>query len=147
MGSRSWLRGQPLRGVGAVGPRADTDAQVYLAPGGGAQGGNLYPSAMPSTEPGPYSATRVARHAAGRPRSARPSLKARTPLSVSRGALRVPEITVYFWVIKGLSTALGESTSAYLVHKIHPVPPVGLGFTRFLFPLALQFSMRRYMAW
>ena len=102
---------------------------------------------MPSTEPRPYSATRVARHAAGRPRSARPSLKARTPLSVSRGALRVPEITVYFWVIKGLSTALGESTSDYLVHKIHPVPAVGLGFIGFVVALALQFSMRRYMAW
>jgi uncharacterized membrane-anchored protein len=27
------------------------------------------------------------------------------------GALRVPQITVYFWVIKALSTAIGESTS------------------------------------
>lgn len=28
-----------------------------------------------------------------------------------RGAVRVPEITAYFWVIKALSTAMGESTS------------------------------------
>jgi uncharacterized membrane-anchored protein len=66
---------------------------------------------------------------------------------VSRGALRVPEVTAYFWVIKGLSTALGESTSDYLVHKIHPVPAVGLGFVGFVVALALQFSMRRYLAW
>jgi uncharacterized membrane-anchored protein len=66
---------------------------------------------------------------------------------VTRAALRVPEITVYFWVIKGMSTALGESTSDYLVHRIHPVPAVGLGFVGFVVALALQFSMRRYMAW
>ena len=63
------------------------------------------------------------------------------------GALRVPEITVYFWVIKGLSTAMGESTSDFLVHRIHPVPAVGLGFIGFVVALALQFSMRRYLAW
>ena len=93
---------------------------------------------MPPTSAG---AAGVPRHAAGRPGSARSSL------SVSRGALRVPEITAYFWVIKGLSTALGESTSDYLVHKIHPVPAVGLGFVGFVVALALQFSMRRYVAW
>ena len=64
-----------------------------------------------------------------------------------RAALRVPQITVYFWVIKALSTALGESTSDYLVHRIHPVPAVLLGFTGFVIALALQFSMRRYVAW
>jgi uncharacterized membrane-anchored protein len=64
-----------------------------------------------------------------------------------RGALRVPEITVYFWVIKALSTAMGESTSDYLVHKLHPIPAVGLGFVGFVAALALQFHMRRYMAW
>jgi uncharacterized membrane-anchored protein len=66
---------------------------------------------------------------------------------VRRGALRVPEITVYFWVIKALSTALGESTSDYLVHAMAPVVAVGLGFIAFVAALALQFSMRRYMAW
>jgi uncharacterized membrane-anchored protein len=64
-----------------------------------------------------------------------------------RGALRVPEITAYFWVIKALSTAMGESTSDYLVHAMAPVVAVGLGFVGFLAALSLQFSMRRYMAW
>ena len=63
------------------------------------------------------------------------------------GALRVPEITVYFWVIKALSTALGESTSDYLVHVINPVIAVGLGFVFFAGALTLQFSVRRYIAW
>src|SRR5262252_3547616 len=83
---------------------------------------------MPPTGGG---ARGVGRHAAGR----------------ARGALRVPEIAVYFWVIKGMSTALGESTSDYLVHKIHPVQAVGFGFIGFAVALALQFSMRRYVAW
>jgi uncharacterized membrane-anchored protein len=54
---------------------------------------------------------------------------------------------VYFWVIKALSTAMGESTSDYLVHRLNPVPAVLLGFVGFLAALALQFSMRRYIAW
>ena len=64
-----------------------------------------------------------------------------------RRALRVPEITAYFWLIKALSTAMGESTSDYLVHRLHPVPAVLLGFAGFLVALALQFAMRRYLAW
>ena len=66
---------------------------------------------------------------------------------VARAALRVPEITVWFWIIKALSTALGESTSDYLVHAIDPVVAVGLGFLGFVAALALQLSMRRYVAW
>ena len=62
-------------------------------------------------------------------------------------ALRVPEVTVWFWMIKALSTALGESTSDYLVHRINPVVAVLLGFTGFVIALAVQFSVRRYVAW
>lgn len=65
---------------------------------------------------------------------------------LSRLALRVPEITVYFWIIKSLSTALGESTSDYLVNAMDPVLAVGLGFVGFVGALVLQFSMRRYLA-
>jgi uncharacterized membrane-anchored protein len=64
-----------------------------------------------------------------------------------RGALRVPEVTAYFWVIKALSTAMGESTSDYLVHAMNPVFAVVLGFIGFLVALSIQFSMRRYVAW
>jgi uncharacterized membrane-anchored protein len=67
--------------------------------------------------------------------------------SMRGAALRVPEITVWFWMIKALSTALGESTSDYLVHRINPVVAVLLGFTGFVIALAVQFSMRRYVAW
>ena len=64
-----------------------------------------------------------------------------------RGALRVPEITAYFWAIKALSTAMGESTSDYLVHAMNPELAVVLGFIGFVAALALQFRVRRYVAW
>ncbi|HEX3792981.1 MAG TPA: hypothetical protein VHV57_00630 [Acidimicrobiales bacterium] len=63
------------------------------------------------------------------------------------GALRVPEITVYFWLIKGLSTAMGEATSDFLVRILNPVAAVGLGFLGFVAALIIQFSTRRYRAW
>jgi uncharacterized membrane-anchored protein len=64
----------------------------------------------------------------------------------TEGLLRVPAITAYFWIIKALSTAMGESTSDYLVHSMGPVPAVLLGFVCFIAALALQFSTRRYRA-
>jgi uncharacterized membrane-anchored protein len=42
---------------------------------------------------------------------------------------------------------MGEATSDYLVSVLHPVPAVLLGFVGFVVALALQFSMRRYLAW
>lgn len=63
-----------------------------------------------------------------------------------RGALKVPEITIWFWVIKALSTAMGESTSDYLVHAIDPILAVGLGFVGFLAALLFQMTRRRYEA-
>lgn len=60
-----------------------------------------------------------------------------TPPPLSRLALRVPEITVYFWIIKSLSTALGESTSDHLVNAMDPVLAVGLGFVGFVGALVL----------
>lgn len=68
-------------------------------------------------------------------------------MSPRRGLLRVPEITFFFWVIKGLSTAMGESTSDYLVRVLGPVPAVALGFVAFAIAIAIQFSLQRYVAW
>src|ERR1700744_4696672 len=64
-----------------------------------------------------------------------------------RGALRGPEIAAAFWIVKGLSTALGESTSDYLVHVMAPPLAVVLGFVAFVGALTLQFRMRRYVPW
>ena len=62
-------------------------------------------------------------------------------------ARKVPELTIYFWVIKLLSTALGESTSDYLVFHINPYIAVILGAIGLVVALSLQFLVRRYIAW
>ena len=38
--------------------------------------------------------------------------------------VKVPMLTAFFWIIKALSTAMGESTSDFLVHTIDPVVAV-----------------------
>ena len=75
-----------------------------------------------------------------------PARHARSWLT-TKGALRVPQITVVFWVIKLLSTAMGEATSDYLVHAMAPELAVLLGFAGFVCALVLQYKMGRYVAW
>lgn len=58
---------------------------------------------------------------------------------------KVPEITVYFWIIKILTTAMGESASDYSIHAINPVLAVLLGGVVFLAAMALQFKTKRYV--
>jgi uncharacterized membrane-anchored protein len=60
---------------------------------------------------------------------------------------KVPQITVFFWIVKILTTALGESTSDFLVYSINPYIAVGLGALAFAVAIALQFSWPRYNAW
>lgn len=68
-----------------------------------------------------------------------------TDLLTRRGAVRVSDVTVMFWIIKGLSTAMGESTSDFLVHAMAPELAVVLGFVAFCAALALQFRAARYV--
>lgn len=65
----------------------------------------------------------------------------------SSTALRVAQVTAVFWVIKALSTALGESASDYLVLAINPVVAVILGLVGFLVALAVQLTRGRYIPW
>jgi uncharacterized membrane-anchored protein len=60
---------------------------------------------------------------------------------------KVPEITIYFWIIKLMTTAVGESTSDYLVFHVNPYFAVILGGIVFLASLILQLSVRRYIPW
>lgn len=60
---------------------------------------------------------------------------------------KVPEITVYFWIIKLLTTAMGEVTSDYLVHQLNPIIAVGIGFIGLAIAMILQLFVRRYIAW
>jgi uncharacterized membrane-anchored protein len=62
-------------------------------------------------------------------------------------ASKVPLITAYFWIIKLLTTAMGEATSDYMVRTISPVTAVLLGFAGFAVAIVLQFRTKRYVAW
>jgi uncharacterized membrane-anchored protein len=60
---------------------------------------------------------------------------------------KVPEITAYFWIVKALTTAMGESTSDFLVHSLVPEIAVVLGAIAFSIALYLQFTKDRYVPW
>jgi uncharacterized membrane-anchored protein len=60
---------------------------------------------------------------------------------------KVPEITVYFWVVKALTTGMGESTSDFLVHSLVPEIAVVLGAVAFVVALYLQLREDRYVPW
>jgi uncharacterized membrane-anchored protein len=70
------------------------------------------------------------------------------PMNLAVRAMRkVPEVTIYFWIIKLLSTAMGESTSDYLVYHINPYTAVALGGIGLVASLVLQLVVRRYVPW
>ncbi|HEU5377765.1 MAG TPA: hypothetical protein VFV38_20270 [Ktedonobacteraceae bacterium] len=60
---------------------------------------------------------------------------------------KVPTVTILFWMVKLLTTALGESVSDYLVHRFDPIIAVALGGSGLALGLLLQFATRRYTAW
>jgi len=66
---------------------------------------------------------------------------------VRRSQTKVPEVTILFWVVKLLSTAMGESTSDYLVFHIDPYIAVMLGCVGLAVSLAAQLVLRRYVVW
>jgi uncharacterized membrane-anchored protein len=60
---------------------------------------------------------------------------------------KVPEITAFFWIVKALTTAMGESTSDFLVHTLVPEIAVVIGGIAFVFALYVQFGKDRYVPW
>ena len=69
------------------------------------------------------------------------------PAPARYAASKVPLITAYFWIIKLLSTAMGEATSDYMVRTINPVIAVLLGFAGFVIAMVIQFRAKAYNAW
>jgi uncharacterized membrane-anchored protein len=60
-------------------------------------------------------------------------------------AAKVPEITALFWLIKFLTTGMGEATSDTLAAR-NLVLAGGVGLVGFLLAMWLQFRARRYVA-
>jgi uncharacterized membrane-anchored protein len=62
----------------------------------------------------------------------------------SVAARKVPTITVVFWVLKLLTTALGESLSDALINHYSPIPIVLVTGVVFALALGWQITRRRY---
>jgi uncharacterized membrane-anchored protein len=62
-------------------------------------------------------------------------------------ASKVPEVSVYFWITKVLTTGMGETTSDFLVTWLGPLIAVALGAAGLAITLLLQFAVRRYVPW
>jgi uncharacterized membrane-anchored protein len=67
--------------------------------------------------------------------------------AVKTAVVKVPEVTAWFWIVKVLTTALGESVSDYLVHRFNPYLAVIMGFIVFCVAITAQFATRRYITW
>jgi uncharacterized membrane-anchored protein len=67
--------------------------------------------------------------------------------AVRRGLTKVPEVTIYFWITKVLTTGMGETTSDYLVRAIPRVLAVVVAGVILAISLILQFAARRYVVW
>ncbi len=77
----------------------------------------------------------------------RPAVLRETWTRLARqGYHKVPELTLLFWAIKLLSTAMGESFSDYLVFQINPYVAVLAGCLGLLVALVLQLRAPRYAA-
>jgi uncharacterized membrane-anchored protein len=64
------------------------------------------------------------------------------------GASKVPyRITAYFWIIKILTTAMGEALADFLAFRYSPVLAGVVGTVVFAVALVLQFRARRYRVW
>lgn len=71
------------------------------------------------------------------------TVRAATALATSK----VPQITLWFWVAKLLTTGMGETTWDALSQGLGQVPALVLGGVGLVVALVTQFTARRYNAW
>lgn len=76
-----------------------------------------------------------------------PRTLVRTRAFARTGLVKVPEITVYFWVIKVLTTGMGEATSDYFVHRFPPPLAAAAAAVVLAAALLIQFAWPRYQLW
>lgn len=62
-------------------------------------------------------------------------------------AKKVPKLTVYFWIVKVLTTGMGETMSDYFVHTYNPYLAVLLGALALGIAVLWQLALRGYNAW
>ena len=84
----------------------------------------------------------------GDPAATHRSSGSSSPASGLRSAAnKVPEITVWFWVAKLLTTGMGETTWDWSAVALGPVPAICLSGLGFVVALGLQLRERAYRPW
>jgi uncharacterized membrane-anchored protein len=63
------------------------------------------------------------------------------------GTSKVPAVKPYFWVVKLLTTAMGEAVSDYLVNDVNKYLAVVVGFVLFAIAITWQFRTPTYRTW
>ncbi|HVT70580.1 MAG TPA: hypothetical protein VHF26_22730, partial [Trebonia sp.] len=63
------------------------------------------------------------------------------------GVPKVPAVKPYFWVVKLLTTAMGEAVSDYMVNDVNKYGAVLFGFAVFAIAVIWQFRTPRYRTW
>jgi uncharacterized membrane-anchored protein len=66
---------------------------------------------------------------------------------VRQAMTKVPEITIFFWITKVLTTAMGEATSDFLNARLGPAIAVPIMLVGLAAALKIQFKAPRYNAW
>jgi uncharacterized membrane-anchored protein len=61
--------------------------------------------------------------------------------------VKVPAVKPYFWVVKLLTTAMGEAVSDYLVNDVNKYLAVVVGFVLFAAAITWQFRTPTYRTW
>lgn len=64
-----------------------------------------------------------------------------------RLGVKVPEITLWFWVAKVMTTGMGETTSDFLVHVMDPALALACGGAGLVIFLVAQFTVKRCVPW
>ncbi|MFI1452293.1 COG4705 family protein [Streptomyces roseus] len=65
--------------------------------------------------------------------------------AVRSAVSKVPEVTAVFWIVKILTTGMGETTSDYLARTLGPVPAVAAAGLLLVAALVAQARARRYV--
>ena len=61
--------------------------------------------------------------------------------------MKVPAVKPYFWVVKLLTTAMGEAVADYLVNDVNKYLAVVVGFVLFALAITWQFRTPTYRTW
>ncbi|MCW3018811.1 MAG: putative rane-anchored protein [Solirubrobacterales bacterium] len=64
-----------------------------------------------------------------------------------RALTKVPEITIFFWITKVLTTAMGEATSDFMNQALGPAIAVPIMLVGLTVALKIQLRARTYSAW